>query len=119
MTNKFWGYHLILDCSGCNDNIKSKEEIETFTKTLIDMIGMVAHGEPIIEYLLEGTDNSGYSLMQMITTSNVCAHFVDKNNTAYIDIFSCKEFDNDVAERVVRTFFSPKSIRKTFLTRQA
>lgn len=115
----YWGYHLMLDCSGCNDNIKSREQIYNFVKELVEKIDMNAHGEPIIEYLLPGEDKAGYSLMQLITTSNICAHFVEPNSTAYLDIFSCKEFDYKYAESIFRNYFDPKKVKANFITRHA
>ena len=115
---KFWGYHLILDCAGCR-NIRDRSQIYTFVKDLVERIDMVAVGEPIIEYCLPGEDNCGYSLMQMITTSNICAHFVEEDNTAYFDVFSCKEFDIQIVKDTVEQYFECSSIKVTFLTRQA
>lgn len=115
----FWGYHLILDCSTCNNNIKDHSIIKQFVNQLVDDIDMIAHGEPVIEYLTPTEENSGYSLMQMIQTSNITAHFVDSNNSAYIDVFSCKEFNNDIVINIVKQYFSPKKIRTTFITRHA
>ena len=115
----FWGYHLILDCAGCNDSIKDRNEIYKFVKDLVQRIDMVAVGEPTIEYLLPGDANCGYSVMQLITTSNICCHFVERNNTAYFDVFSCKEFDTEVVKTTIKEYFNATSIRATFLTRQA
>lgn len=115
----FWGYHLILDCSACNNSIKDKTTIYQFVKQLVNDIDMVAHGEPIIEYLSPTEENSGYSLMQMITTSNITAHFVDSNHSAYIDVFSCKEFDNTIVLDIVKQYFNPKKIKINFITRHA
>lgn len=115
----YWGYHLLLDCAGCNDNIKSRESIYNFVKELVKEIDMVAHGEPIIEYMLPDDPKAGYSLFQLITTSNISAHFVEPDNTAYFDVFSCKEFDQSIAERIVAKYFEPKKVRKMFLTRHA
>ena len=80
---------------------------------------MTAHGEPVIEYLLLGDPNQGYSLMQLITTSNICGHFMELNGTAYFDVFSCKQFDLGVVQDVVRDYFSPAKIRVNFITRHA
>lgn len=115
----YWGYHLMLDCAGCNDNIKSRDKIYDFIKELVWRIDMKAHGEPIIEYLLPGEDKAGYSLMQLITTSNICAHFVEPDSTAYLDIFSCKEFDYKQAEEIFRIYFGPTKVRANFITRHA
>lgn len=115
----YWGYHLLLDCSGCNNNIGNKDKIYQFVKELVKRINMTAHGEPIIEYLLPGDPKQGYSLMQLITTSNICAHFMELDGTAYFDIFSCKEFDIKVAQDVVREYFGPERMRVNYLTRHA
>lgn len=117
---KPWGKHLILDCAGCNFFlINDTTNIREFIKDLIKRIDMVAHGEPHIEFLLPGTDNEGYSVLQMITTSNITIHFVNQTKEAYIDVFSCKEFDTDVAIAVVTEYFEPTSIRTVILDRQA
>ena len=117
---KPWGKHLILDCAGCNFFlINDTTNIRKFIKELVNRIDMTAHGEPQIELLLPGTDNEGYSILQMITTSNITIHFVNKTKEAYIDVFSCKEFDTTLVEKVVNKYFEPTSIRTTILARQA
>ena len=115
----YWGYHLMLDCSGCNDNIKDREQIYRFVKELVARIDMIAHGEPIIEFMLPGDPKEGYSLMQLITTSNISGHFMELDGTAYIDIFSCKTFDIETAKKVVEEYFHPKRMRVNFVTRHA
>jgi len=117
----YWGYHLILDCKSCDkEKIKDPENIKTFVKTLVKEIDMKAYGEPILEHF--ATHNplaGGYSLVQLIETSDITAHFVDLNGDAYFDIFSCKNFDISIAEAVIREFFNPQSVKKTYLERQA
>jgi len=108
----------MLDCSGCS-NIDIKDNIYNFSKELVTRIDMIAHGEPIIEFLLPGDPKQGYSLMQLITTSNICGHFMELDGTAYFDIFSCKTFDIDKAKTVVEEFFKPKRMRVNFITRHA
>ena len=115
---KYWGYHLMLDCSGCH-NIDNREHIYNFVNDLIIQIDMTAHGEPVIEYLLPGDPNQGYSLMQLITTSNICGHFMELNGTAYFDVFSCKEFDPKIVKTVVKKYFDPKKIKSKLIKRQA
>jgi len=115
----YWGYHLILDCAGCDHNaITDYGNIHAFTKKLVKDIDMIAYGEPQIVKFGSG-DKAGYTLVQLIETSNICAHFVDENDTAYIDVFSCKPYNINVVEYLVHQFFKPKSIRKNFITRQA
>lgn len=113
-----FGYHLMLDCSGCT-GIDSRENIYRFTKDLIQRIDMTAHGEPIIEYLLPGDPKQGFSLMQLITTSNIAGHFMELDGTAYFDVFSCKTFDAQTVQAVVQEYFAPERMRVNFITRHA
>ena len=118
---QYWGYHLILDCkNGELKKIKSADTIKKFVKELVEKINMVASGEPNIKHFAtHNEDAAGYSLVQLIETSSITGHFVDKNGDFYIDIFSCKNFNIETAKTVVNKYFSPKKIKVTYLTRQA
>lgn len=109
----------MLDCSGCNSNVSDRDSIYNFNQELIERIDMVQEGEPIIKHLLPGDPKQGYSLMQLITTSNICAHFMDHGGTAYIDIFSCKEFNIEDAKSVVSKYFEPAKMRVMYVIRHA
>lgn len=117
----YWGYHLMLDCAGCDHlAISTRENIYNFTKEIVNRINMTAFGEPTIEYLAtHDPTKAGYSMIQLIETSNICAHFVDNDNTMYLDVFSCKPFSNDVVVDTVKEFFGAKEIRINYLTRHA
>lgn len=116
---KYFGYHLMLDCSGCNEGIKSRENIAAFVKDLVQRIDMTPHGDPIIEFLLPNDPKQGYSLMQLITTSNITGHFIEPNYTAYFDVFSCKKFDIETVIQTVKEYFGAQNIRTNFITRHA
>lgn len=115
----YWGYHLILDMSGVNDNIKDEKVIRKFLKDLVERIDMIAVGKPMIKYLLKGQPNAGFSALQLIETSSITCHFVEPNRTVYCDIFSCKKFKPADAIAVVEEYFEPKRLKKKFLTRDA
>jgi len=119
MEKQFWGYHLLLDCSGCNhEKIANRDNIYQFVKQLVEDIDMVAFGEPQIVDFGSG-NKAGYTLVQLIETSNICAHFVNENNTMYLDVFSCKPYNDEVVIDLVEEYFDAKSIRASYLTRQA
>ena len=109
----------MLDCSGCNEGIKSRENIAAFVKDLVQRIDMTPHGDPIIEFLLPDDPKQGYSLMQLITTSNITGHFIEPNYTAYFDVFSCKKFDIETVIQTVKEYFGAQNIRTNFITRHA
>ncbi len=102
----YWGYHYMINCSNCNDKIKSAETITQFTKKLVKEIDMVAYGEPLLEHFAtHDPTKGGYSLNQFIETSNIAGHFVEEFNEMYLDVFSCKNFDNKKVIECVKEFF--------------
>ena len=46
-------------------------------------------------------------------------HFCDASGDAYLDVFSCKDFDSEVAVGVVGRHLKPDSIKKVELLRDA
>lgn len=121
MENKYWGYHLLLDCGGCNhQSITNPNNIIAFVKELVREIDMVPYGEPTVaHFATHDPEKAGWTLTQLIETSHISAHFVDKDDHAYIDIFSCKPYDADKAIEVVNKYFQPTNVRRGFLNRQA
>lgn len=116
---EYWGYHLILDISGCK-RVKDQEHIANFARELVKRIDMIAYGEPQVVHFAEySEDLAGNTLIQLLHTSNIMAHFVDKTGDCYLDVFSCKPFNPQDVIDVVREFFEPLRMRPTILTRQA
>ena len=117
----YWGYHLMLDCSGCvNAKISDGDNITAFTKELVRRIDMVAYGEPVVaRFATHDPGKAGYSMMQLIETSNLAAHFVERDNTMYLDVFSCKSYKIEDVMDVVTEYFGAKKIRVNYITRNA
>ena len=121
MSFEYWGYHLMLDCrGGVIDRVRDGENIKGFAKDLVEQIDMKAFGEPIVEHFAtHNPEAAGYSLLQLIETSNIAGHFVDKNGDFYLDVFSCKDFDINIVKQVVIRWFDPENIKISYFTRQA
>uniref|UniRef100_A0A6C0B288 S-adenosylmethionine decarboxylase n=1 Tax=viral metagenome TaxID=1070528 RepID=A0A6C0B288_9ZZZZ len=114
-----WGYHLMLDCSKClASSIRCSSNINTFAKSLVKKIDMVPYGEPQVVHFGSG-DKSGYTLVQLIETSNITAHFCEETNDMYLDVFSCKPFNPEDVEAVVNWHFGPAHKNRMFVARQA
>jgi S-adenosylmethionine/arginine decarboxylase-like enzyme len=81
------------------------------TTELVERIGICTYGAPLVEHFA-GHDPkvSGFSVAQLIETSNVSGHFVDRNGDAYIDVFSCASFDRDVVVAFVEETLRPEAI---------
>ena len=114
-----WGKHAIFNLYRCNPySIRCPNRIAAFTQQIVKGIDMVAYGKPQIIHFGTG-ERAGYTLVQLIETSNICAHFAEYDNKAFIDIFSCKDFDVKVAEEIINNFFQPHNITTTVLEREA
>ncbi len=116
---QYWGHHLVLNARRCIPmTIRSADNIRDFTKKLVKDIDMVAYGEPQI--VMFGTGNKkGYTLVQLIETSNICAHFVEETNDMYLDVFSCKNFNPDLVKMAIDYHFKPDSVKAIMLDRDA
>ena len=116
---KTWGRHMIGNAYRCDSRlIACPKNIELFTATLVKKIDMVAYGKPLIQYFGHG-NKAGYTLVQLIETSNITAHFSDDSGDAYIDLFSCKDFDEAVARDVIIQYFKPEVLDTKVINRQA
>ena len=114
-----WGHHLIMNARKCTPStIRSKRLIEDFSKVLVKEIDMVPYGKPKV--VMFGTGNKkGYTLVQLIETSNITAHFVEEKNDVYLDVFSCKVFDEKTVRQVVDFYFGPAEMDTQLLERDA
>ncbi len=115
-----FGMELVLDLVDCDpDTIRSGEKIAQYAHQLCDVIAMKAYGEPFVErFGLAEPKTAGYSLVQLIETSSITAHFSEEWNKAYINIFSCKLFDTERATSFTKAFFNAKSVVQQTLTRR-
>ena len=114
-----WGYHTIFDCKSGNIlRIADEVNICSFVEDLVFEIDMKSYGDlQIAHFATHDPKVGGFSFCQMIETSNITGHFVDETGDFYIDIFSCKEYDIDIAQKVIYEYFEPKEIKKTFIER--
>jgi S-adenosylmethionine/arginine decarboxylase-like enzyme len=106
--NGAWGKHLILDVRGCTPRlIRCPFHITDFSNTLVKRINMVPFGAPWVQHFGSG-NKAGYTMVQLIETSNLVAHFAEEDNSAYIDVFSCKDFQKEDVEELVHQYFGPQ-----------
>jgi hypothetical protein len=119
ITPRSWGYLLSLDLRRCRPApIRCKPLIEDFSRTLVKRIDMLPYGGPLVEWFGDGP-RGGYTLVQLIHTSCISAHFCEESNNAYLDVFSCKPFDAKDVKDVVHEYFAPEYIREHLIARDA
>lgn len=114
-----WGYHLIIDAYDCaREAITNPDILRDFSAALVEEIKMVPYGDPQIVHFGHNEPHlTGWTVIQLIETSNIICHFNDHTGEGYIDVFSCKEFDTDVAIGVIKQYFNPAKIDSTLLIR--
>jgi len=113
-----WGILTSVDLQECDgDIIRSGDKMRQFLKELVQRIDMRSFGEPIIVRFGDNPAVTGFSIVQLIETSCISGHFAENDNSAYIDVFSCKEFDPVVVNDFCKEFFRAKKSKYTTLFR--
>lgn len=121
LKRKYYGQHLLVDTQRCNSRITSVPEVTVFIKELVDLIGMVGWGEPLVTRFPEDSaigSLQGVSAIQMIYTSSITLHGHDLSRDMYLDVFSCKEYDEAKVETFVKDFFSPTKCKTQTIFRK-
>ena len=115
-----FGMEVVLDLYDCNpETIRSKEKLQEYTRQLCQVIGMTPYGAPLAErFGLNEAKTAGYSIVQLIETSSITGHFSEEWNSAYINIFSCKEFDPKHAAEFSKDFLEAVRLESTLHIRK-
>jgi|SRR3989338_690501 len=114
-----YGKELIVDLHGCDlEGLVNKEKLTEFFVTLCDKIDMKRHGEPLFwEDDSDIPHLHGVSAMQFIETSTIVCHPLPMLHSVYVNIFSCKEFDKNVALEFCKVFWRAKKEVHTLVVR--
>jgi S-adenosylmethionine/arginine decarboxylase-like enzyme len=113
-----WGFHLMVDASGCNENINDVEKVDGFLQRLVYKLGMHPIGGPLIVYV-DTPEGKGVSGVQLITTSTLTFHGDDEGKRFFLDVFSCKEYRHEWVFELVHEYFQPTKLTHNFLYRDA
>ena len=112
-----WGKLAIINLYKCDKEIKNKKKIKEFIQTLCKNINMKKVGSVKVKRFGKGK-LEGYSVFQFIDTSSIVCHFDEIQNRAFIDIFSCRNFDAQKAENFAKKFFKAKKTQLRILIRK-
>ena len=119
MKEKVFGYELILDLSECDLAVmSSKKKLAEYCDKLCKLIKMKKYGKALLPYFgLDKPQTKGYSLLQFIETSSITGHFSEYWRKSYINIFSCKKYDAELAKTFTTEFFGAKKVKARLLVR--
>lgn len=111
-----FGPHLTLDCYGCRkEKLKDVNFIKSVLENLPEVLGLHKLSPPLINYYHKPTP--GVSGFIIISESHISIHTFVEEQFAAIDIFSCKEFDQQKAIDYLVKVFKPEKIEKKFMKR--
>lgn len=114
---RYYGKHLVFSAAGCNDNLLDLSSVRSFLISLVDRIDMVAYGDPVVARFGSGIE-VGISGVQLIETSAITIHTNDMARDLYLDVFSCKGFNETRVVDYVAELFAPASTTHQVLLRR-
>lgn len=121
---KPYGFELILDLHGCDTSKFNRDCIKEYMIAICEAIKM--DREDLYFWDYDGIPEAerpseahllGTSAVQFISTSNIVIHTLDLLKSVYVNIFSCKPFDRNIAENVTKKWFNADDCRTHFIER--
>ncbi len=122
--SKIFGQELLLDAYNCKGYINKKDCIQLFIDELVLKSGMKKKGETIFEYF-ENTDYNrerdivGYSVIQIISLSNITLHINEISKSIYLNFFTCGDLNPELVVDIFKKYFDPLHFRISILERDA
>ena len=122
---KPYGMELALDLHHCDPKTFTRKSIKEFIETLCIRIGVERgdlhfwdyEGFPE-EYEAAPDRLKGTSVVQFILTSSVVIHTLDVLCKAYLNVFSCDEFDPRVVAELAESHFRGDIVSRTRIDRE-
>ena len=119
-----YGKELILDMHDCDTSLFTRKSIRSYFKQLCFLISMKPedlhfwddYGLPPEEHQTE-PHLKGTTAIQFLLTSNITIHTLDILKAVYVNIFSCKEFDEQEAADFTALFFKASNARTRVIDR--
>ncbi len=114
-----WGIASAIDIYGCDPKkIRDANLIKQFVVQLCDLIEMKRFGDTQVVHFGEDEKVAGFSMVQLIETSLISAHFANKTNATYLDVFSCKPYDPETVRKFSQDYFGGSLSRLNVTCRQ-
>ena len=106
-----WGKSTSIDLYTCNPKkIRNKSYIKQFVKELCELIKMKRFGPTKVVHFGADEKVAGFSMVQLIETSCLTAHFCNYTNAVYLDVFSCGEYDENTVAVFAKQCFEAEGM---------
>ena len=114
-----WGLLTSLDLYGCNpDTIRNADKIKQYVVELCMLIDMKRFGDCQVVHFGEEERVAGYSMIQLIETSLISAHFADASRAIYLDLFSCAPYNPQEVAEYAQEYFGATSYHLNVVQRR-
>jgi S-adenosylmethionine/arginine decarboxylase-like enzyme len=101
-----WGIASSIDIYDCDPTlIRDADVIRQFVVDLCDLIDMKRYKDTQVVHFGEDDRVAGFSMVQLIETSLISAHFANQTNATYLDVFSCKPYDPEAVRAFSQRYF--------------
>ena len=122
--SKIFGQELLLDGYNCQGNINNKNYIQLFIDELVLKSGMHKKGNTIFQYFEDNEYNRerdivGYSVVQIISLSNITLHINEISKSIYLNFFTCGELNDELVVKIFKDYFNPEHFRVSIVERDA
>ena len=124
MIENDYGKEVILDLHECDPTVFTRTDIKIFFELLCDKIDMVRcqlHFWDDLDtpacYKETEPHLVGTSAIQFIKTSNITIHTLDIMKRVYLNVFSCKDFDESIVKDFSEQYFKGKSVNTIVVRR--
>jgi len=117
---RIFGYHMIMDCYGCNRKaIDSVEVCYKYLDKITEIMKVHKQSPPFVVYtdLIKYPDKAGISGWVPIVESGVSIHTITPADFISIDIYSCKKYNIENVRDFTKKTFQPKEIEEKHFLR--
>lgn len=116
--DNIWGYSLHVTLQKCqHDKIRDGKFISYAFNKIVDKVKMTAYGETQLIHFGKDPKVTGYSAILFLEESNLTGHFVEGDDSAHIDLFSCKTFEPKETVSFIKELFEADTVSYSFLKR--
>lgn len=114
-----FGPHLMLDLRKCNaDSLKDYNLIFNILHELPGKIGMTKITQPyVFPYSGLVPEDKGITGTVIIAESHISIHTFQEKDYCFVDVFSCKDFNVDIAAEYLINVFEAKEYDKHVVNR--
>lgn len=114
-----FGFHLLLDCYNCSsEKLDSIDACYDFLDRLVEAIGAQKQTQPyVFRTPPEFKGKEGLSGWVPIVESGISIHTLTESNFISLDVYSCRQFDNQKIITFTGDYFEPQEIEANLMLR--